>query len=254
MADAVSAARKRLRQVSLIYTEFAPTVTSLCRVWNTRAIQRAWGHCSLCPQLCGHVWVSKSLPGTIPADTNLVCCPICRGLTQMLRLFSHPGCYLEAIILESTPNHPGGDGGGQSSTPCRAHSQGLGLHTYYLPAHAQSETLLEIRHCEFWSEGDINLNKKGDIIPLCDERHRARDKTPPVVCRCGLVRFLCLFVFEGFWGFLRTLKHLQIFHAGNSDTGLSLGKKKSQKHNITLKLRDSRMGKNTITGCHCYCF
>lgn len=95
-------------------------------------------------QLCGYICVSKSMPGTIPEDTSLVCClslAICRGLTQTLPLFSHLGYYWKAIMLESTPSHPGQDGGGaRSSTPCGAHSQGLGLNTYYLPAHAQSET------------------------------------------------------------------------------------------------------------------
>lgn len=60
----------------------------------------------------------------------------------------------------------------------------------------------------------INLNKNGEIIPLDDERHRAREKTPLGVCGFGVVSLFVCFCFF----FLRMLKHLQIFHAGNSDT------------------------------------
>lgn len=138
IADAVSAARERLRQFSLISAEIPCPKLHPCAWYGIPELykQRVWELCSLCPQLCGPIWVSKSMPGTSLA--SCLSLAICRGLSP---LFSHLGYYLKAIMLESTPSHLGGHGGGGwSSDPCRAHSQGLDLHTYYLPAHAQSET------------------------------------------------------------------------------------------------------------------
>lgn len=96
MAGAVSAARERLRQVSLISTEFS------CPKLQPRAgcgipelyRQRAWGLCTPCPQLCGRIWASKSVLGTIPADTNLVYCP--------LSFVHFQGPYLFSFILGIT--------------------------------------------------------------------------------------------------------------------------------------------------------